>query len=117
MILLALSLAVNLLSLDVLENTPLPLSTVIEINESDALKNDLKKAEIPRESPHNVLCVEVGWQRIKAAILPNEITYDHLKIIKTITAPSGIWLNANFPLLFKVTLPNYVTNRFAGFDV
>lgn len=65
-----------------------------------------KKSEVAQETSQDILCVEVGWTRIKAGILPNDATYEKLKTVKTITAPSGPWLDANFPMLFKVMLAN-----------
>lgn len=62
-----------------------------------------------RSVEKNVLCVEVGWQRIKAALIPQNVKYEELKKIATISAPSAMWLNANFPILFKKTLPNPLT--------
>lgn len=65
--------------------------------------------EAKTEAPEQILCVEVGWQRIKGALIPIKITYDKLKTIQTVTAPSTMWLNGNFPILFKQTLPNPLT--------
>lgn len=108
MIVLILSLAANLQPLAGQENMA-PPSPIVETVESEICKKNCNKTEIPIETFQNVLCVEVGWQRIKAAILPNDVTYEKLKSIQTITAPSTMWLNANFPLLFKITLPNPIS--------
>jgi hypothetical protein len=103
MIPLTLSLIANLLTLNGSQKPPLPTIPITDIAES---KEQNIKTDIPNELSHNILCVEVGWQRIKAAVLPEDINYDKLKTIQTISAPSGNWLNVNFPLLFKISIPN-----------
>lgn len=55
-------------------------------------------ANIPTES--NVLCVDIGGTRIKAAILNPQITLENLKDVVTVDFPSSNWLTKSLPLLF-----------------
>lgn len=95
MMILVLLLAVHFTSFDTHKETVLALSDVI-------LENTIKVHTI-QEKPQNVLCLEVGWQRIKAAVLPKNVTYDQLSSIRTISAPSKPWLNEKFPFLYQAT--------------
>lgn len=102
MIFLALSFAFSTAPLEITTNSTPPVEKIQPAIEST---NEHPNRSIEK----NVLCVEVGWQRIKAALLPTNVKYEELKKISTISAPSAIWLNENFPILFKTTLPNPLT--------
>lgn len=66
-----------------------------------AVVSTLSPIEQPKNEP--ILCVEVGWTRIKAAAIPEKLTFEKLKEIQTTSGPSDQWIDQRFPVLFKNT--------------
>lgn len=55
--------------------------------------------------PVQVLCVDIGGTRIKAAVLHPEITLQELQGVSTIALESKEWLNEDIPQLFSPNFP------------